>query len=67
MKLKKRKKGGFIPLTKYKILKLDEKEFIFTTNITGNKKKYIYIPKVIGTMLGTKRVKVNLSIAKDLK
>jgi len=61
MKLK-RKKGGFIPLTKYKILKLDEKEFVFKTNISkGAGKGYIYIPKVISTMLGTKRVKVSLT------
>jgi len=60
---KKKKKGGLIPLTKYEILKLDEKEFVFITNITaGSGKGYIYIPKVITTMIGSKkRVKVSLA------
>jgi len=56
-----RKEGGLIPLTKYKILKLSGEECVFITSFIGNGKKYIYVPKVIGAILGNERVKVSLT------
>ena len=54
-------KGGLIPLIKYKILKLSKEECIFITSFTGNEKKYIYVPKVVGTIMENERVKVSLT------